>query len=73
MIHRLTGGRWGEIAAPVIEPAAAAVPLLVVLAIPLFIAVPILYHGRTVRLRSSPTCCRIISTRRRSSSAPAWR
>ena len=43
MIHRLTGGRWGEIAAPVIEPAAAAVPLLVVLAIPLFIAIPMLY------------------------------
>ena len=44
MVHRLTGGRWGGIAAPVIEPAAAAVPLLVVLAIPLFIAVPILYQ-----------------------------
>ncbi len=44
MIHRLTGGRWGEIAAPVIAPAAAAVPLLVVFAIPLFIAVPILYQ-----------------------------
>jgi hypothetical protein len=43
MIHRLTGGRWGEIAAPVIEPAAAAVPLLVVLAIPLFISIPTLY------------------------------
>jgi hypothetical protein len=43
MIHRLTGGRWGEIAAPVIEPAAAAVPLLILLAIPLFISIPTLY------------------------------
>jgi hypothetical protein len=43
MIHRLTGGRWGELAAPVIAPAAAAIPLLVVIAIPLFIAIPALY------------------------------
>ena len=43
MIHRLTGGRWGEVAAPVIEPAAAAVPLLLLLAIPLFISIPTLY------------------------------
>ena len=43
MIHRLTGGRWGELAAPVIAPAAAAMPLLIVLAIPLFIAIPALY------------------------------
>jgi hypothetical protein len=43
MIHRLTGGRWGETAAPVVEPAAAAVPLLVVIAIPLFISIPTLY------------------------------
>ena len=43
MIHRLTGGRWGELAAPAIAPAAAATPLLIVLAIPLFIAIPTLY------------------------------
>jgi hypothetical protein len=43
MIHRLTGGRWGELAAPVIEPAAAAVPVLIVLVVPLFIAIPVLY------------------------------
>ena len=43
MIHRLTGGRWGELAAPVLAPAAAAIPLLIVLAIPLFIAIPTLY------------------------------
>jgi hypothetical protein len=43
MIHRLTGGRWGELAAPVIAPAAAAIPLLIVLAIPLFLAIPALY------------------------------
>jgi hypothetical protein len=43
MIHRLTGGRWGEIGAAAIAPAAAAVPWLIVLAIPLFVAVPALY------------------------------
>ena len=43
MIHRLTGGRWGEVAAPAIEPAAAAVPLLIVLVIPALIAIPVLY------------------------------
>jgi hypothetical protein len=43
MIHRLTGGRWGELAAPIIAPAAAATPLLIVLAVPLFVAIPALY------------------------------
>ena len=43
MIHRLTGGRWGEIAPPAIEPAAAAVPLLSLLAVPVFISAASLY------------------------------
>jgi hypothetical protein len=43
MIHRLTGGRWGEIIAPVMMPTAAAVPLLILLVIPLLIAIPALY------------------------------
>lgn len=43
MIHRLTGGRWGDIAAPVIGPASAAVPCLLVLALPLFVSLPVLY------------------------------
>ena len=43
MIHRLTGGHWGEVAAPVLEPATAAVPLLLLLAIPLFVSIPTLY------------------------------
>ncbi len=43
MIHRLTGGRWGEIAAPVLIPTAAAVPGLTLLAIPFFVAIPVLY------------------------------
>ncbi|MBO0716676.1 MAG: hypothetical protein J2P55_04985, partial [Rhizobiales bacterium] len=43
MIHRLTSGRWGEILAPALEPAAAAVPLLLVLVVPIFIATPLLY------------------------------
>jgi hypothetical protein len=43
MIHRLTSGSWGEIIAPVAEPAAAAVPLLVLLVVPVFLAIPALY------------------------------
>ena len=43
MIHRLTSGRWGEIIAPALLPAAASIPLLLLLAIPLFIAIPVLY------------------------------
>ncbi|MBV8926913.1 MAG: hypothetical protein JOZ74_16210 [Bradyrhizobium sp.] len=43
MIHRLTAGGWGEVAAPVLEPCAAAVPLLFLLAVPLFVAIPALY------------------------------
>jgi hypothetical protein len=43
MIHRLTSGRWGEIAAPALVPAAAAIPLLFLLVIPLFVAIPAIY------------------------------
>ena len=53
MIHRLTAGRWGEIIAPVTEPACVALPLIVVLAVPIFIAAPTLYpwseHAPSVR------------------------
>jgi hypothetical protein len=43
MLHRLTGGRWGTLIAPVVDPAAAALPLLIVLAVPVFFAIPVLY------------------------------
>lgn len=43
MIHRLTSGDWGEIIAPATEPAAASIPLLVLLAVPIFVAIPALY------------------------------
>jgi hypothetical protein len=43
MIHRLTGGRWGFLLALAIEPAAAALPILLALAVPLFVALPVLY------------------------------
>lgn len=53
MIHRLTSGGWGEVVAPVIAPAAAAVPLLLLLIIPVFIGIPALYpwaqHPPSVR------------------------
>jgi hypothetical protein len=43
MIHRLTGGRWGEVIAPVLEPAVAALPLLALLVVPLLVSIPVLY------------------------------
>ncbi len=42
MIHRLTGGRWGEALYPALAPAARLVPLLFLLIIPVFIAIPVL-------------------------------
>jgi hypothetical protein len=42
MIHRLTGGRWGEALHPALASAARSVPLLFVLIIPVFIAIPVL-------------------------------
>src|SRR5215468_505769 len=42
MIHRLTGGRWGEALYPTFARAARLVPLLFVLIIPVFIAIPAL-------------------------------
>jgi len=43
MIHRLTGGGWGEAIRPLIVPAAACLPLLALLFIPILIAQPVLY------------------------------
>ena len=60
MIYRLTGGRWGEVAAPVIEPATAAVPLLLLLAIPLFISIPTLYPWPHPPADQNRTSCPII-------------
>ena len=42
MIHRLTGGRWGEVLYPAFAPAARLVPLLFLLIVPVFIAIPLL-------------------------------
>jgi hypothetical protein len=43
MIHRLTGGRWGEALAPFLEPVARTTPLLLLLVIPALVAMPILF------------------------------
>jgi hypothetical protein len=43
MIHRLTSGRWGETIAPVVGPAVAAVPILLLLVIPVLVAIPQLF------------------------------
>ncbi len=42
MIHRLTGGRWGEALYPSFASAARFLPLLFVLIVPVFIAIPLL-------------------------------
>ncbi len=42
MIHRLTGGRWGEALYPALASAARFLPLLLVLIVPVFVALPLL-------------------------------
>ncbi|MEQ8349601.1 MAG: hypothetical protein RIB84_26510 [Sneathiellaceae bacterium] len=43
LIHRLTGGDWGRDLAPVLRPAARAMPLLALLFLPLLLDLPSLY------------------------------
>jgi hypothetical protein len=43
LIHRLTGGRWGDAAAPIMRPAASVTPFLAVAFIPVLTALPLLY------------------------------
>ena len=43
MVHRLTGGCWGESLRPALEPAAACTVLLAALLVPVFVALPLLY------------------------------
>lgn len=43
LIHRLTGGHWGDALAPILSTAATATPLLAVAFIPVVIALPLLY------------------------------
>jgi hypothetical protein len=42
MIHRLTGGRWGDVLHPAFASAARFMPLLFVLIVPIFVAIPLL-------------------------------
>jgi hypothetical protein len=43
LIHRLTGGQWGEALRPVLEPAALCIPALAILFVPVLIALPVLF------------------------------
>jgi hypothetical protein len=43
MIHRLTGGRWGDSIRSTIEPAANCIPLIGLLFIPVLVAQPVLF------------------------------
>ena len=48
LIHRLTGGRWGEALEPFLRPLALTTPLLLLFVVPVLIASPILFpwqHG----------------------------
>jgi hypothetical protein len=44
MIHRLTGGRWGEGLEPLLRPLSLATPLLLVFVIPVLVAAPTLFN-----------------------------
>ena len=63
MIHRLTSGRWGEIIAPAIAPAAATLPLLILLAVPLFIAMPKTLSVAAAAVRDQTRCTVILFER----------
>ena len=43
MIHRLTGGEWGRAAAPVLRPAAAMSPVVILLFIPVLVGIRHIY------------------------------
>lgn len=43
MIHRLTGGHWGDALRGFLEPSAACLPLLALLFVPILIALPVLF------------------------------
>jgi hypothetical protein len=48
MIHRLTGGRWGEAIDPLLRPLAQTLPVLLLLVLPVLFASPVLFpwaHG----------------------------
>jgi hypothetical protein len=54
MIHRLTGGRWGEALYPAFASAARLVPLLFVVILPVFVALPLLvpWAGHAARVKA---------------------
>lgn len=54
MIHRLIGGRWGDSLRPTFEAAAAAVPLLWFVFIPVLVALPLLYPWVTETSQIKP-------------------
>lgn len=43
LIHRLTGGAWGEALAPVLRPAAALMPLVGIAFLPVLLGLPAIY------------------------------
>jgi hypothetical protein len=54
-LHRVTGGEWGDVLAPTLEPAAKAILPLAILALPILIFSPTIYRW------SSPEISRTVS------------
>lgn len=44
LVHGVTGGRWGRDLAPALIPAARAIPLLILIVLPVLIFRPAIYH-----------------------------
>jgi hypothetical protein len=59
MIHRLTGGRWGEQLGPLLMPAAASLPLFALLLVPVLIALPVLYAWTGAGAAVAPDVARL--------------
>lgn len=59
LIHALTGGRWGEAIAPVLEPAVRTLPLFVLLFVPLALGLRHLYPWAVDPSVTSPSVARL--------------
>ncbi len=58
MIHRLTGGEWGRAAAPVLKPAAAMLPLVALVFVPVLMGLTDIYPWAADPSKISPDVAR---------------
>ena len=61
LIHRLTGGQWGFAAAPVLRPAAAMTPLLIVAFVPVLVGLHQIYPWAADPDHDSVRCRPLVS------------